>query len=194
MMLRRLCQCRDVAALEVLLGAIEPVKVYNRGRLREHTQFSPLTRMVDAAWPDAGPAREFRWAVERLIESDFMDEDDLDAVRTALVMWRDNHAALEATLQTSPALADIGPISIALTEVSTIGLEALDLANAGTAAKRDWLDLRLDSLQQARESYGQTELMIVDPVVDLVCAVSLPASLTAEGCQEKEAVAAGGEH
>ena len=122
------------------------------------------------------------------------DEDDLDAVRTALVMWRDNHAALEATLRTSPALADIGPISIALTEVSTIGLEALDLANAGTAAKRDWLDLRLDSLQQARESYGQTELMIVDPVVDLVCAVSLPASLTAEGCQEKEAVAAGGEH
>ncbi len=78
MMLRRLCQCRDVAALEVLLGAIEPVKVYNRGRLRKHTQFSPLTRMVDAAWPDAGPAREFRWAVERLIESDFMDEDDLE--------------------------------------------------------------------------------------------------------------------
>ena len=79
MMLRRLCQCRDVAALEVLLGAIEPVKVYNRGRLRKHTQFSPLTRMVDAAWPDAGPAREFRWAVERLIESDFMDEVDLEA-------------------------------------------------------------------------------------------------------------------
>jgi hexosaminidase len=36
MMLRRLCQCRDVAALEVLLGTIEPVKVYNRGRLRKH--------------------------------------------------------------------------------------------------------------------------------------------------------------
>jgi len=193
MMLRRLCQCRNVAALEVLLGAIEPVKVYNRGRLREHTQFSPLTRMVDAAWPDAGPAREFRWAVERLIESDFMDEDDLDAVHTALVTWRDNHAALEATLKTSPALADIGPMSIALTEVSTIGLEALDLASAGTAAKRDWLDLRLDSLDKARESYGQTELMIVDPVVDLVCAVSLPASLTAEGCQEKDAVAVGGD-
>ncbi len=193
MMLRRLCQCRNVAAFEVLLGAIEPVKVYNRGRLREHTQFSPLTRMVDAAWPDAGPAREFRWAVERLIESDFMDEDDLDAVHTALVTWRDNHAALEATLKTSPALADIGPMSIALTEVSTIGLEALDLASAGTAAKRDWLDLRLDSLDKARESYGQTELMIVDPVVDLVCAVSLPASLTAEGCQEKDAVAVGGD-
>ena len=186
MMLRRLCQCRDVAALEVLLGAIEPVKVYNRGRLRKHTQFSPLTRMVDAAWADAGPARDFRWAVERLIESDFIDGDDLGAVRLALVSWRDNHAALEETLRTSPALADIEPMSIALAGVSTIGLEALDLVTEGSLANKEWLDLRLDDLTAARESHGQTELMIVDPVLDLVCAVSLPASLTAEGCREKE--------
>jgi len=194
MMLRRLCQCRDVAALEILLGAIEPVKVYNRGRLRKHTQFSPLTRMVDAAWADAGPAREFRWAVKRLIESDFMDEDDLEAVQTALVSWRGNHAALEETLRTSPALADIEPMSIALAGVSTIGLEGLDLAAAGSSANKEWLDLRLDDLTAARESHGQTELMIVDPVLDLVCAVSLPASLTAEGCQEKKEASVGGEH
>jgi hexosaminidase len=187
MMLRRLCQCRDVAALEVLLGAIEPVKVYNRGRLRKHTQFSPLTRMVDAAWADAGPAREFRWAVERLIESDFMDREDLGAVETALVAWRDNHAALEETLRTSPALADIEPMSIALAEVSTIGLEALDLAAGGNSANKEWLDLRLESLNASRESHGQTELVIVDAVMDLVCAVSLPASITAEGCREQEA-------
>jgi hexosaminidase len=194
MMLRRLCQCRDVTALEVLLGAIEPVKVYNRGRLRKHTQFSPLTRMVDAAWADAGPAREFRWAVGRLIESDFMDEDDFERVRSALVTWSDNHAVLEETIRTSPSLADIEAISITLARVSTIGLEALDLATAGTAAKRDWLDLRLDSLQTARESHGQTELVMIDPVVDLVCAVSLPASMTAEGCQGEDEAPARGEH
>jgi hypothetical protein len=27
---------------------------------------------------------------------------------------------------------------------------------------------------------------MIDPVVDLVCAVSLPASITAEGCREEE--------
>jgi len=187
MMLRRLCQCRDVEALEVLLGAIEPVKVYNRGRLRKHTQFSPLTRMVDTAWADAGPAREFRWAVERLIESDFMDREDLGAVETALVAWRDNHAALEETLRTSPALADIVPVSIALAEVSTIGLEALDLAAAGNSANKEWLDLRLENLNASRESHGQTELVMIDPVVDLVCTVALPASVTAEECKEEEA-------
>jgi hexosaminidase len=194
MMLRRLCQCRDIGALEVLLGAIEPVKVYNRGRLRKHTQFSPLTRMVDASWPDAGPAREFRWAVQRLIESDFMDTEGLASTRAALVAWRDNHAALEETLNSSPALGDIEPMSVALAEVASIGLEALDLAAQGESATRDWLDPRLAGLDAARESHGQTELVIIDPIVDLVCAVSLPSSLTAEGCLEKEEAATGGTH
>ena len=186
MMLRRLCQCRDVAALEVLLGAIEPVKVYNRGRLRKHTQFSPLTRMVDAAWPDAGPARDFRWAVERLIESDFMDEEDLGAVESTLIAWRDNRGALEETLRTSPALADIEPMSSALAEASAIGLEALVLATTDSSANKDWLDLRLERLNAARKSYGQAELVMIDPVVDLVCAVTLPVSMTAEGCREQD--------
>jgi hexosaminidase len=193
MMLRRLCGCRDVAALEVLLGAIEPVKVYNRGRLREHTQFSPLTRMVDAAWPDAGPAREFRSAVDRLIDADFMDPDDFEEAQTALVVWRDNSVALEATLRSSPALAEIEPISIALADVAAIGLEALDLATADETAARGWLDDRLDHLSRAREPHGQTELMIVDPVVELVCTVALPSSLTAEGCRPAEEAAAVGE-
>jgi hexosaminidase len=194
MMLRRLCQCRDVAALEVLLGAIEPVKVYNRGRLRKHTQFSPLTRMVDAAWPDAQTAREFRWAVVRLIKSDFLDEDDLERVQSALVKWSENHAVLKETIRTSPALAEIEAMSLTLAQVSNIGLEALDLAVEDSAANRDWLDLRLESLNAARESHGQTEIVIVDPVIDLVCAVALPANLTADGCQGEEKAPARGEH
>ena len=194
MMLRRLCQCRDIAALETLLGTIEPVKVYNRGRLRKHTQFSPLTRMVDAAWADAGPAREFKWAVADLIESDFVDENDLERVQSALVSWSDNHSVLEETIRSSPALADIEAMSIALSEVATIGLDALDLAQANDTATREWLDLRLEVLEARRESHGQTELMIIDPVVDLVCAVALPGSMTVEGCQEEEEVSTGAAH
>jgi hexosaminidase len=193
-MLRRLCQCRDIDALEVLLGAIEPVKVYNRGRLRTHTQFSPLTRMVDAAWPDTEPAREFRWAVRRLIESGFTEGNNLEFIRAALISWRDNHEALRDTLRSSPALADIEKTSVALTEVSKIGLEAVELAEKGKTRKRKWLESRLETLDAARESHGQTELMIIDPVVDLACAVALPASLTVEECQEKGARPSAEEH
>ena len=194
MMLRRLCQCRDTGALGVLLGAIEPVKVYSRGRQRKHTQFSPLTRMVDAAWPDAIPARRFRGTVERLIDSDFSDQNDLNAARSELLAWQANHAALEATLRSSPALWEMEPMSQALRDTASIGLEALHAAASEKRMGADWLQARLDRLLEAREPVAQTELMIIEPVAKLLCAAALPASLTAEGCRAEEETAAAEHH
>jgi hexosaminidase len=191
MMLRRLCQCRDTAALEVLLGAVEPVKIYNRNRLRKdtphpYTQLSPLTRLVDAAWPDAGPAREFRWAVERLIESDFSDAPALEGARSSLRLWQANHAEVVDTLESSPPLSESVPLSLDLSEVSTIGLEALEVAVSGNTDSEDWLLARLERLEAAREPRGEAELMIVDPVRDLVCAAAGPAALDDAGCQPEQ--------
>jgi hexosaminidase len=194
MMLRRLCQCRDVGALEILLGAIEPVKVYNRGRQKKHTQFSPLTRMVDVAWPDAMPARRFRHTVDRLIESDFSDQDELDAARSELLLWQANHAAILTTLQSAPGLREMEPMSLALSDTAAIGLEALSAATSDHQMDAEWLQPRLERLLEAREPVAQTELMIVEPVAKLLCLAALPASLTAEGCREKEEVVAGEEH
>lgn len=195
MMLRQLCRCRDIAPLEVLLGTIEPVKVYRRGQQRKHTQFSPLTRMVDAAWPDAAPARQFQWAVASFLGGDLADEFDIASIRGALESWQKNDAALEETLGTSPALAEIQPMSATLTEVSAIGLDALDLLTKSDAAPgAEWLQPRIERLEAARKPHGQTELMVVDPVLELVCAAALPASLKEPGCQPKQEAMAVGEH
>jgi len=194
MMLRRLCQCRDVAALEVLLGVLEPVKVYNRGRLRKHTQFSPLTRMVDAAWADAIPARQFRVAVDRLIADGFSDQSDLEAAKSDLMMWKANHAAVESVLHTSPGLVEIAPMSENLRDVATIGLEALEVAASEETPGTEWLEPRLQRLQAAAEPQGQTELMIVEPVVTLVCTATGPAGLTDPGCQPEQEKEATSEH
>jgi hexosaminidase len=195
MMLRRLCGCREIAPLEVLLGTIEPVKVYHRGQQRKHTQLSPLTRMVDAAWPDAGPAREFRWTVARILDGDLADPVDIAAIRSALESWQANDAAIEEILGTSPALAEMKPISAALTEVSTIGLEALDyLTLSDLDRDADWLRSRIERLEVAREPHGQTELMIVGPVTELVCAAAFLASFTEPGCQPEQETVASGEH
>ena len=194
MILRRLCQCRDVADLEVLLGAIEPVKVYNRGRLKKHTQFSPLTRMVDAAWADAIPARRFRWTVDRLIENDFDDRVDSEAAATALQGWHENHSRIESTLRSAPGLKEMEPMSENLRDVSSIGLEALELATTDTAPTSGWLSAHLEDLKKASESYGQTELMIIGPVTRLVCTAAGSASLTEPGCQPEEETESSSEH
>jgi hexosaminidase len=197
MMLRRLCQCRDTTALEVLLGAIEPVKIYNRNRLRKetphpYTQFSPLTRLVDAAWPDAVPAREFRWTVELLIASDFSDTNALEHATASLELWQTNHADLVETLESSPPLVEYVSLSHDLSDVSMIGLEALEVAVSGNTDSEDWLLTRLERLEAAREPRGEGELMIADPVLDLVCAAAGPAALEAPGCQPEETGHSGG--
>ena len=127
--------------------------------------------------------------VDRIIGEDFADQTDIDAATSALLLWRANHAMLEPTLRASPGLTEMLPMSQNLRDVAMIGLEALRVGSSDTKPGADWLDPRLQRLQEARKPEGQTELMIVDPVVDLVCAVALPASLTAEGCREEEAAA-----
>ncbi len=185
-MLRRLCQCRDIEPLEVLLGAIEPVKVYNRGRLKKHTQFSPLTRMVDAAWPDAIPARQFRWTVDRLLEGGFDNRQEMEKAAAQLTSWRENHARLLPTIDSSPGLAEIEPMSAALSEVAAVGLAGLTAGGAGRLPEDGWLQQQLARLEGAGESHGQTELVILEPVTRLVCTVSGPAGATAAGCRPEE--------
>jgi hexosaminidase len=190
MMLRRLCRCRDVEPLEALLGVIEPVKNYRRNELRAHTQFSPLTRMVDVAWPDAGPARRFREAVARMLGDGPMDPADVAAIRQSLMEWEANATELSDILKNSPGLAEVAPMSMALTQISKIGLEALDsLMLSDVAPGIEWLAPRIERLEAARQPWGQMELMIVDPVRDLLCAVTWPASATVDACSENPTAA-----
>ena len=191
MMLRRLCQCRDIDGLETLLGAIEPVKIYRRNALREdtphpYTQLSPLTRLVDISWADAAPARDFRWTVERLLAGGFTTAADVEAARASLLLWRDNHAAVAPTLRASPGLVEMQPLSAALADVATIGLEALELAASRLEAPGRWLEPRLARLEAARAPVGEAELMIVDPVIALACFAAGDDGRAAEGCRPAE--------
>jgi hexosaminidase len=192
MMLRRLCGCRDLQALQVMVGAIEPVKIYHRGRLRKYTSFSPLTRLVDAAWPDAIPARRFRRAVERMLTEELGSSTELSAARAALQLWQANHAVLAPMLANSPALTEMTSLSQDLAAVATIGLEALDALESGTEVSEEWLAPRLTKLEAAREPRGEAELMVIDPVRDLACRAAGPAAEAAPGCHDEESGEVGG--
>ncbi|MDZ7341496.1 MAG: family 20 glycosylhydrolase [candidate division KSB1 bacterium] len=168
MMLRRLTNNTDITALKTLVDVIEPVKNYNRPAQRKHTSFSPLTRVVDAARPDAPMAREFRWRIERLLSSAEHAAGELTTIREQLLIWKNNHAALLTTIRMSPMLKEITTLSEDLSIVAGIGLEALGYLMNGTQADQNWMQGSLAKLQQAKQPRGQSELMIVDAVEKLV--------------------------
>lgn len=167
MMLRRLAGGREIAALKNFVDVIEPVKIYNRNRLRKQNSYSPLTRVVDAARPDAAVARNFLKMVDHYFESQDR-EDESAQVRAWLELWRDNHQALLPIIAASPIVAEIESLSKDLSEIAAIGLEALTLLETGQRASEEWKKRNLEILQKAKEPRGQTELMVVSAIEKLV--------------------------
>jgi hexosaminidase len=170
MMLRRLTQGYDVTPLKNLVSVIEPVKGYNRNRLRPHTSYSPLTRVVDAARPDAPVARKFRRMVDNFLEK--KDGVDGAQLKSWLTRWQENHQALLPIIKATPALAEIESLSNDLSEVAAIGIEALKMIEGGQKASDDWKQEKLVVLTKAKEPRGQTELLVVSAVEKLVMAAS----------------------
>ena len=126
MMLRRLTNNHDISNLKTLVDVLEPVKRYTRHRQGvKYRQHSPYTRVVDAARPDSKIGREF----ENLAASYLKDKskEKLEVLKGMLYVWRDNHAKLLETIKVSPILKEIEPISRNLSELATVGIEALNL-------------------------------------------------------------------
>lgn len=171
MMLRRLTRNHDITALRNLVDVIEPVKVYNRGRLKPHVQHSPLTRVVDASRPDAKVAREFRKAVDAFLSAGNDHQELLSAIRNRLELWQRNHEDLKKTIALSPVLAEIETLSEDLMKISKIGLQALDMIASGQKADPAWIDQAHQIMEKAKEPRGQTELMVVSGIEKMVTEV-----------------------
>jgi len=171
MMLRRLARGGDVTPLKNLVDVIEPVKIYNRNRLRPHNSYSPLTRVVDTARPDAAVARNFRQQVDLYLARRNHDHASTP-IKNWLGRWRDNHQALLPMIKASPALAEIESLSKALADIAGIGFEALTLLEKNQIAAESWKADQLKVINRAKEPSGQTELMVVSAIEKLVVAAS----------------------
>jgi hexosaminidase len=172
MMLRRLTNNTDIYHLKILVDLIEPVKGYRRGAQREYTSASPFTRIVDAARPDAGTAREFRWEVDTYLTETPKDSMRIRHLRDWLSLWKNNHALLLPTLRSNPILHEIEPLSEDLSILAAIGLEAMDAIQNNRKAGSEFLKRTRRVLNRARDPRGQTELQIIDAVEALVKAAA----------------------
>lgn len=171
MMLRRLTNNHDIAPLRVLVDAVEPVKGYARSRLRQYTSSSPLTRVVDAARPDAPVVRRFTSAVKEFLAS--RQPDQAAYLATTMRLWRDNHRLLSPIIAASPVLREVESLSADLTRTAEIGLQALSWLEHGPAPA-EWSEKALAELEAYRTPRAELELMVVTPVAELVKAVGAP--------------------
>ncbi len=162
MLFRRLAGGGDAHALRILAGAAEPLKVYGRHGHAHYTSLSPLTRFVDALDPESLRARAFRIAVDAYIGS--RDPKSGEAVRAAFVAWRANHPRFLALAATNPVLREVEPLSLALSDLSAAGLEALDILASGAKADPKWSEAGTALVARAGRPMAHAELAVVGAV------------------------------
>jgi hexosaminidase len=174
-LLRRLAQTKEIAALETLLSVIEPVKEYRRGQQRPATMLSPLTGLVDAAPADSQAGRNFSIMVEALL-SDAPRFRPAE-VRRVLTQWREAGPELKSTLQRAPALHEAQPLADDLSEIARIGLEATSYLTNNVAASAEWRDASLARLDLAVKPKAALEFAIIPSLRQLVFAAAELSSL-----------------
>ncbi|MBO0859676.1 MAG: family 20 glycosylhydrolase [Chloracidobacterium sp.] len=167
----------DEFAVEMImkfLSVVEPVKGYKRGSMQKATQFTPLTRIADAALPDSAAARQLNKATDELLYSEIKDRsgDRGERVTAMLTSWGYAGHSLPRIIEQSPILAEALPLANDLEEISQIGLEAIKYLNQRNAPSDEWRASRLARLEAAAIPRAAVEFAITQPIKELVIAAA----------------------
>ncbi len=169
-MLHRMAGAADITALRNLADVVEPVKDYGRGDdAKGILDFDgPLTRMVDAVYPESDLARHFADLVQAFIQSGYKDQAAETQIRTWLTAWRDNDAKLHALLDQSSLLQEDAPLSQNLSALGIVGLQALDSLDKSQPVPDSSKTQQLAFIDSAKKPAAELLLMIAAPVEQLV--------------------------
>ncbi len=169
MMLRRLTNNHNITALKNFVNVVEPVKGYRRHSQGIHyTAYSPYTRVVDAARPESEIDRHFRNYVDEFLKG---NNEFKESITFWLNLWKDNYSDLEKTINDSPVLREIEPMSKNLKNISDAGLEAVKLISDNKTVDTNWVDKKMELIKAAKKPYGQVELEMVPAIEKLIKAV-----------------------
>lgn len=166
-MLQRMSGENDPRGLEVLASAVQPPQGYERESLKEYDWHSPLNHLVDAVPPESERARQFGDLVKAIIGGT-ASQEQWQTAQQWLTAWRDNDAKLEPTLKNSDITAELAPLSQTVSQVSTIGLRALDALQNHHPADAAATQNDLQTLKAAEKPQAVLRDMIVKPVEQLV--------------------------
>jgi hexosaminidase len=173
MLMRRLTNGQNIEALKILVEVIEPVDFGTRARTPPPTtQETPLTRMVDAARPDPVSRRHFAALVDEYLADKPRFAANRERLMQTLMRWRDNRAAFDALVDTSPILQEALPLAKALSDVGAAGMEAMIYLLSGTVPPLDWKEAKLASLDEAAKPKAKVKLVIIPALKKLITAAA----------------------
>jgi hexosaminidase len=168
--LRALAGTEQIEPLRPLMEVLQPVDFDTRaGSSEKHgvTTLAPLDNLVDALPPDPPSRHDFANVVSTYLQ-DPMNRPDVEATLTAMFRsWMGGSEEMEL-MSASPRLAAALPRAQQLTELGTLGLDAVGYLSSGVAAPPGWKARQLAILDEAEKPVAMTRFTVLKPLRDLV--------------------------
>ena len=171
--LRALAGTQDIDALRPLMAVLEPVNFDTRGNWSEHhgiTTLSPMDNLVDALPPDPPSKHDFADLISTYLQDPVGHPAEEAALQETFRSWSATPGTM-ALLESSPQLAEALPRATQLTEMGTMGLEALSYLSSGAPAPPGWKEQKLALLDQAQKPVALTRFTVLQAMRGLVSEV-----------------------
>lgn len=170
--LRRLTNGEPIAHLQILTDVLTPVKGYRKLMAamfkppQATYQTAALTSVSDIVFVDSETKRKFRHLVKLYLESH--DKAVEAQIKTYLITWQQNDAALKPLFAGNKRLMEIEDHSKNLSAAAAIGLDALDRIDKGTANDAAWVQQQSGALDALGKAHNETEIAVIPEIGALV--------------------------
>jgi len=169
--LRSLAGNEQIAPLRVFASAFEPVSFGERSSTQHTNQLTPLTGFVDAVRPDPPIRYQVEHAAAVLAQSPQAHSPEVDEARALLQQFfsstGDSVPQVEAMMDSSPRLAEMRVRADQLSQLATIGDQALKYLQQGNAPA-DWKRASLDTIATAKKPGALVRFHFLEPLTALV--------------------------
>lgn len=166
MMLRRLAGSEKIDGLKKLARLCEPVKGYARhSQGRQYTSLAPLTRFVDACFPESLEARDFRKQMEKFLKQP--SPEAAGYLYARLVSWKGVKYEVEALARTSPVLLEVLPLAEILEETVDLMSRGIEWKLRGQTPDPAWVEAGLKKVEQMKKPQAECQVALM-PALDML--------------------------
>jgi hexosaminidase len=176
-LLRRMVGERDVRTLQILADVVQPVTGYTRGGQQKWTTLGPLTHLVDAVSTDNPGAMRARTLMDGLLSDVPRFAAGRDQLRDMFTAWRDSRRSLDALIARSPALAELAPLAAELSDLGSVGLDALAMLSLNATPIDSWRDEKIVVLDRAARPKAALEFPFLPMLREMVFAATMQADM-----------------
>jgi hexosaminidase len=168
--LRALAGTQQIDALRPLAAVLEPVDFDTRSHWAEThgvTTLTPMNQVVDALPPDPPSRHDFGDLMSTYLQDPVAHPEEEAGLAATFRSWS-AQAELIELMSSSPQLAAALPRAEQLTELGTMGVEALSYLSSGVPAPPGWKAQKLAILDDAEKPVALTRFTVLKAMRDLV--------------------------